>query len=219
MTLRTPPRTLAAALACAAVLGLTACSAAATGGAEPAPSTAAPSTAGPATAAPATAAPATDPSSCDPADPGLGVLQSWVPRSDVDGDGAVSREEFVADADASLRTWDVDRDGDLAGAEVERVRDESAGLLAAEEARDDYLCGDTDPPQRAAPPSGAADAGAVGPPDLVAAVDADGDGVLTGAEWAAGTEQRFGAIDCDGDAVLSTAEAFAFGRLEGCPPA
>lgn len=157
-----------------------------------------------------------DPYSCDPADPGLGVLQAWVPRSDVDGDGRVGDEEFLADAAASLRTWDVDLDGRLTGAEVDRLRTETGDLLATDAARPDYLCLESTPPAREQPPAGAAD-GSGGGPDILRIVDADADGEVSAVEWDTAAQDRFAAIDCDGADGISTAEAFRFGRQEGCP--
>ncbi len=160
-----------------------------------------------------------DPNSCDPARPGLGILQVWFPRSDVNSDQRVTYREFAADAEQSFRTWDVNLDHALTGTEVDRLRTDTSALLISEGKRTNYLCIQSNPPVRATPApnsSNPADPPAGGLPDLLAQVDTNHDGVISHTEWQSYTQIRFNDIDCNHDKLITPAEAFRFGRQEGC---
>lgn len=155
-----------------------------------------------------------DPYSCDPANPGLGILQVWVPRSDVDQDRRVTYREFAVDADESFRTWDVDVNGTLAGPEVARLVSESVALLTTESQRENYLCITTNPPASVPPSTDPGTSPTL--PDLVSVVDRNGDGTVSTAEWRQSTRTRYDAINCNQDRFINYSEAFRFGRGEPC---
>lgn len=97
-------------------------------------------------------------------------------RGDSDGDAALSRDEFLADAGRRFERYDRDKDGVVLRADVERAADEAARRIKAR-----LLA-------------------------RFAREDRDGDGRLTRAEADAVAAGRFGDLDADGDGRVVRAD-------------
>jgi hypothetical protein len=133
-------------------------------------------------------------------------LAAWFAAADADHDGALSAQEFQADALRAFASFDTDGDGVVDGFEIqayERERlPEIAEVALGEDRRGRRR-------RRAAPPAGEAapavfrGAGAQGAarfsllnePEPLLAADADVDGKVTRAEWLRATARRFAALD------------------------
>jgi hypothetical protein len=172
----------------------------------------------------------------------------WFARADADGDGTLTRAEFIADALAFFDSIDTDRDGRVDGfenADYERdVAPEITGVLRRPEVgargpldswrplnRGDLIWGrpplltpgargEKPPPRR----QGAAQYGLLNEPHPVRAADGDFDGKVSRAEAEAAARRRFGLLDGDGDGRLTLADLpatpaqIAFGETT-TPPA
>jgi hypothetical protein len=156
---------------------------------------------------------------------GEGGLGRWFAQADADHDGAITLEEFRADARHSFKVLDVNGDGVIDGIELQRYEHDvvpEIGIMTFDEpgggqrprrravGRDDggvapHTRPSQDPAQlladeasREAPAAGrdgAARYSLLNEPQPIAAADADVDGKVTMAEWMAQTDRRFAKLD------------------------
>ncbi|MDB6165588.1 MAG: hypothetical protein JWQ83_728 [Lacunisphaera sp.] len=107
---------------------------------------------------------------------------------DTDGDGRISRTEHSAGARKMFDAMDANHDGIVTAAEMDACKDQKA--------------------ERPAPASDTANASVAekSSAEKIKAIDLDGDGQLTAAEHAAGSEAMFSKMDTDGDGYLSAKE-------------
>jgi hypothetical protein len=156
---------------------------------------------------------------------GDGGLGRWFAQADADHDGAVTLEEFRADARHSFKVLDVNGDGVIDGIELQHYEHDvvpEIGIMAFDEpggglrpSRRRAGAGDRgaaphtrpsqDPAQlladqdaRPAPGAGrdgAARYSLLNEPEPIAAADADVDGKVSLAEWMAQTDRRFAKLD------------------------
>ena len=134
-------------------------------------------------------------------------LQEWWRRTDT-GNHLITRREFDADAAITWTDFDLDGDGSWSGAEVSHARTQTDALLTRDASRPNYLCRTSDPSRVKLP------AAAAGNPGFIRAVDANGDGTVTRAEYDASTATRFAGIDTNHDRVIRPLEAYRYGRQE-----
>lgn len=80
-------------------------------------------TAGPGISAAAQTVPATPGRDLPPEPRGGGMRGGWLMRADANGDGIVTRDEVIADADRRFAARDSDRDGRISGEERRGARD------------------------------------------------------------------------------------------------
>jgi len=155
-------------------------------------------------------------------------LDSWFVRADTDHDGALSWDEFKADAAAFFKRLDVNGDDVLDGAEVSayeqdvapeilpRVSRLSAKDIAplpsddpernrARDAENAAASGQETRP-RASLLAGAAVFGVTPQPEPVASADTDFDGKVTLAEWMRSARLRFDMLDVNHDGRIARAE-------------
>ncbi len=112
------------------------------------------------------------------------------PRGDANGDGVLTRDEAMAQADARFDRMDANKDGKLTPDEMRPRR--PMGEAAA-----------TAPADGAAPPP----AGAGGRGErMFARLDTNGDGVIDRAEFRAQAAQRFDRMDTNKDGKIDAAE-------------
>jgi hypothetical protein len=131
------------------------------------------------------------------ADPGQPYPSArWFSGADADHDSALSRVEFVADAERFFRTLDRDHDGRLVPEEVIAYEDQIAPEIALYSHSRDFA----EPPSRGRPKDGESGyGGAMGAgryawlniPEPVASADADFDRVITLDEFRASASRRF----------------------------
>ena len=155
-------------------------------------------------------------------------LDRWFARADSDHDGALSWDEFKADAASFFRQLDTNHDGVLQGAEVgayeQQVAPEILPRVARLTARDIPPLPSTDPGvnrdraerdaatqgmairPRAGLLAGAAVFGVTPEPEPVAASDADFDGKVTLQEWLQSARRRFDLLDLNHDSRIARAE-------------
>ena len=133
--------------------------------------------------------------------PGDG-LAAWIARADANHDGALSLEEFRADAQRAFRLYDTNGDGRIDGFEIGAYESEIAPEITR-------LTMDEGPGgggrgffgrRRGAAPAGAGRDGAAGysllnEPQPVANADANLDGGISAQEWLAATNRRFARLD------------------------
>lgn len=79
-------------------------------------------TAGPGISAAAQTVPATPGRDLPPEPRGGGMRGGWLMRADANGDGIVTRDEVIADADRRFAARDSDRDGRISGEERRGAR-------------------------------------------------------------------------------------------------
>ena len=155
-------------------------------------------------------------------------LGAWFARADTDHDGALSWDEFKADAAAFFKRLDSNGDGVLDGAEIAayeqdvapeilpRVSRLSAKDIAplpsddpernrAREAENEAASGQETRP-RAGLLAGAAVFGVTAQPEPVASADTDFDGKVTLAEWMRSARLRFDLLDLNHDGRIARAE-------------
>jgi hypothetical protein len=118
-------------------------------------------------------------------------VRSPLLRADADGDGAVTREEMMAESADRFARLDTDGDGKLTQAEL-LARFSRGG----------------DREERRAPP----------PPPGLARMDADNDGTVTRAEFDRLAADRFARLDRDGNGRLEGAELDRPARPGPPPP-
>lgn len=100
---------------------------------------------------------------------------------DTDGDGKVSAAEHEAGARRMFEIMDADRDGKVTAREMTAAQGKISG--------------------KGQPPKGELSSA-----DKIKVVDTNGDGVLSAAEHAAGSQAMFRKMDTDGDGFLSREE-------------
>jgi Ca2+-binding EF-hand superfamily protein len=105
---------------------------------------------------------------------------------DTDGNGELSAAEHAAAAEARFRMLDPDKDGQVTEAELDAARYK--------------MTGNADKPPKGEQPIRTSAA------DMIAKVDADGDGIMSAAEHADGAKAMFEAMDADDDGSLTKAE-------------
>ncbi|MGZ8363850.1 MAG: hypothetical protein ACXW3D_08030, partial [Caulobacteraceae bacterium] len=130
-------------------------------------------------------------------------VEAWLTRIDGDGDGAVSREEFIIDARAFFTRLDTSGDGVIDGFEDSgyetKVAPEvsTAGLAAG---------GDPGRKRKRSAPTGAARFGLLPEPQPVRSADTNLDFKVSAAEWDAAAMVRFSRLDADHNGKIGKAE-------------
>ena len=136
----------------------------------------------------------------------------WFAGADANHDGVISRTEFRADALRFFKALDVNGDGRLTDAEVQRYEYQVAPevVLAAVDNTNDQQLTDSkgDPVQRtlAKVRQGASFYGVLDSPEPVRAADADFNMKVTQDEWLAAADRRFGLLRPDGKDGISFAD-------------
>lgn len=171
--------------------------------------------------------PAGEPFHAEPGQPY--PVADWFSRADTNHDGALSRDEFVADSLAFFDRLDTDRDHIVDGFEVgdyeRNVAPEITGLLPRRDrpeggrppiatlpSRADEMWGALPPmPMKGKPKprprrQGAAQYGLLNEPHPVRGADADLDQRVSRAEAEAAARRRFDLLDADHDGRLTLAE-------------
>ncbi len=130
------------------------------------------------------------------------ALERWFGRVDANHDGAIDRQEFLADARVQFGRMDLDHDGFITADELSTFR---AAYLPTgrREGRD-----------RRDAPGGATKALPSGVPDPVMSADANLDFKVSLAEFIALAEENFVRLDSDRNGRLGLDEI----RKEGCLP-
>ncbi|HEY5409189.1 MAG TPA: hypothetical protein VIJ94_00555 [Caulobacteraceae bacterium] len=152
----------------------------------------------------------------------------WFDRVDADHDGALSWDEFKADAVVFFKRLDTNGDGVLGGAEVSAYEQNVAPEILprvsrlsakdipqlpsddpernrAREAENEAASGQETRP-RAPLLAGAAVFGVTPEPEPVASSDTDFDGKVTLAEWLQSARRRFDMLDINHDGRIARAE-------------
>jgi len=113
--------------------------------------------------------------------------QSSFKAMDANGDGRVSRDEHAAGAKRMFDAMDANKDGRVTAAEMDAAHEKVTGKKAGK--------------------------GELSSAEKIRAVDADGDGILTAAEHAAGSKAMFDRMDTNRDGFLG-ADEFAAGHAK-----
>lgn len=147
-----------------------------------------------------TAAPPPAPTRLPPPPPGMGPMpgggRMMLLRADVNGDGVVTREEALTQADLRFARLDANKDGAVSA-------DEMRAAAEAMRARRDGDEADAPVP----PPGGPRHA-----PGMGRAADPNGDGTITLAEARARAGERFDRLDTNHDGKLDKTELARPGR-------
>lgn len=144
----------------------------------------------------------------DPATPAKGKgAAGWLIRhGDTNGDGALSRDEFMAQAAAHFAQMDTNKDGKV-------TEDEVRAAMAAHRAMWGGH-GGRGGPGMVPPPGGPGGAGMAPPPEgpggpgagMLAHLDANHDGKISRAEFNAPGDRHFEMLDTNHDGVIDVAE-------------
>jgi glucose/arabinose dehydrogenase len=102
---------------------------------------------------------------------------------DTNGDGKISPEEHAAGAARMFEAMDANKDGKVTAAEMDAAHEQVTGQKAVK--------------------------GELTAADKIKVIDADGDGVLTAEEHAAGSRKMFAMMDIDKDGFVSKQELAA----------
>ena len=102
---------------------------------------------------------------------------------DTNGDGKISPEEHAAGAARMFEAMDANKDGKVTAAEMDAAHEKVTGQKAVK--------------------------GELTAADKIKVIDADGDGVLTAEEHAAGSRKMFAMMDTDKDGFVSKQELAA----------
>ena len=139
----------------------------------------------------------------------LSGAEHWFAATDSDRDGRLTRKEIHADAARFFDRLDVDHDGELGSAEIERyefqvapeirVTSTSAGVIAS---GDDGGVKEAPYPDRI----GAGRYGYIDLPEPIIAMDTNFDRGVSRAEFDAAIDARFDLLDTDGNGVITRAE-------------
>lgn len=136
----------------------------------------------------------------------------WFAGADTDKDGALSREEFLADALRFFAIVDADGNGSLSSQENSRYEQELAPeilgfspLVSQPRARPSGADGAASRGYQARI-QGAAQFSLINEPQPIRAADRNFDFRITEEEWIKATEARFALLDRDGDGRLTLAE-------------
>jgi Ca2+-binding EF-hand superfamily protein len=132
------------------------------------------------------------------ADKGQGMFG----RADANGDGFVSKEEFAAGRDKMFAKLDANGDGAVDQAEVDKMR-EAWQQRRAEKAQAEGTT-QADKPKREHK-------------GFLARIDADSDGKVTTAEFAAAGDRMFAKFDANGDGKLAQDEMPKHRRHKNAP--
>jgi len=130
----------------------------------------------------------------------------WFNRADTNHDGALSEDEFVADAVSFFHKLDLNGDGVIDGAELSAYEQKTAPEILP---RVVGISGERgqDEPRRLGPAiSGAAFYSLLPEDEPVASDDTDFDGKITLAEAIAGARRRFAMLDRNHDGRIDRAE-------------
>jgi Ca2+-binding EF-hand superfamily protein len=118
------------------------------------------------------------------------------PKGDANGDGVMTRDEAMAQADARFDRMDANKDGKLTADEM-RPRRPMGDASATPPA--------PPPTDGAAPPAGSAGPGGRGE-RMFARLDTNGDGAIDREEFRAQAAQRFDRMDTNKDGKIDAAE-------------
>lgn len=121
-------------------------------------------------------------------------IDAQLKQMDTDGDGRISRSEYTAAADARFSKLDTNGDGVIAAAELYSIQDPLKTGKVKSEVRAE----------------GGSPAGS--PAGKLGQADRNGDGQISRAENEADAEAHFAAMDTDGDGVLTGKELDAGAR-------
>ena len=145
-------------------------------------------------------------------------VKAWFDGADANHDGAISRDEFVADALRFFAVVDVDKNGVIDGFEVSnyetRIAPEIIGGMAPGSMRRGPMGqgpgGDDDAPRRRPQGTnvlqGASIYGLIAEPEPIMASDGDFDRRITKDEATRAAKTRFALLDTDKDGVLKLEE-------------
>lgn len=103
-------------------------------------------------------------------------------QMDSNGDGSISSAEHTAGAQKMFTAMDANKDGSVTAAEMD-------AQWAAKKGKD-----------------GKMDGMKMSAADKIKEIDTDGDGRISSAEHAAGSQKMFGKMDANGDGMLTAAE-------------
>lgn len=142
-------------------------------------------------------------------------LAAWFAQADLNHDGAITADEFQADALRVFKSLDTNGDGILDGFEIQAYEQQipEMGQITFDEGRGRGRRGKKPPeasedaqPPPAAGRDGAARYSLLNEPEPVLAADADVSGKVTRAEWLQATERRFAKLDRDKTGRLTLPE-------------
>ncbi|HVJ36901.1 MAG TPA: hypothetical protein VM687_03745 [Stenotrophomonas sp.] len=107
-------------------------------------------------------------------------------QMDSNGDGSISSAEHAAGAQKMFTAMDTNKDGSVTAAEMD-------AQWAAKKGKDGKMDGKADGMKMSAA-------------EKIKEIDTNGDGKISAAEHAAGSQKMFGKLDADGDGKVTAAE-------------